>query len=412
MALDSAWNELDKTVKTIVSSHHKSFRRDQNDLCMGRGILCYQCSNLNAWNTFCWKKRHEDKENGAMGKTVLQELVSDENRAEYRNLAKDKKVQLLQEYSEHKETKTTGICISIKLKVNDMTQTLKAVENEASAEIIIYVTHGSTDLPLCGVAFATEGVDEFMGSMMNINNQDLMSKMEGFAIQGAARNHKKLTSDVRSAIHREINRTLCEFFDPSVRMHWANYWWSVVQRYLVVIEAPYLIWKLVKSVGGTWKKKVNSGDIVDKCRRTRSDKGKKCGASNNSGHCRKAYKSNATVVSNDELDSPCEDTPPVNTTPSGHTTTLELTSSTPSTIPNPPSTSPAIPNSLSPELTSTAGGLGQFINNNAVSMSSILPAGSIGASPSMSLGSSEFNFNKALANLDQDYGSVLDFMNC
>ncbi|KAG2148987.1 uncharacterized protein EDB93DRAFT_1249936 [Suillus bovinus] len=33
-------------------------------------------------------------------------------------------------------------------------------------------------------AFATEGVNEFMGSVMNIDDQDLVSKMEGFAIQG------------------------------------------------------------------------------------------------------------------------------------------------------------------------------------------------------------------------------------
>ncbi|KAG1749167.1 uncharacterized protein EDB91DRAFT_1011812, partial [Suillus paluster] len=55
----------------------------------------------------------------------------------------------------------------------------------------------------------------------------------------AEENHKKLVSDVRGAICREINRTLHKFVitqDPSARMHWANYWRSVVQRYLVVIE--------------------------------------------------------------------------------------------------------------------------------------------------------------------------------
>ncbi|KAG2030987.1 hypothetical protein BDR03DRAFT_1016555 [Suillus americanus] len=46
------------------------------------------------------------------------------------------------------------------------------------------MTCGSTDLPLQGVALATEGVQYFMGSVMGINNQDLVSKMEGFAVQG------------------------------------------------------------------------------------------------------------------------------------------------------------------------------------------------------------------------------------
>jgi hypothetical protein len=49
---------------------------------------------------------------------------------------------------------------------------------------MLYATCGSTDLPLHGVAFTTEGVDEFMSFTMNIDNEDLISKMEGFAIQG------------------------------------------------------------------------------------------------------------------------------------------------------------------------------------------------------------------------------------
>jgi hypothetical protein len=68
---------------------------------------------------------------GATGKTVLQGQISDENCTEYHNLGEDEKMKLLQEYSEHKETKTTGICISTKSKINE-TQTLKAVKNEAS----------------------------------------------------------------------------------------------------------------------------------------------------------------------------------------------------------------------------------------------------------------------------------------
>jgi len=105
--------------------------------------------------------------------------------------------------------KTSGIRISAKAKVNDTTHTLKAVENEAShyhticvvsacwydfqltnlractgVETIFYTMCGSTDCPLRGVAFATEGVSDFMGTVMNIDHQDLVSKMEGFSVQG------------------------------------------------------------------------------------------------------------------------------------------------------------------------------------------------------------------------------------
>jgi hypothetical protein len=49
---------------------------------------------------------------------------------------------------------------------------------------MLYTTHGSTDLPLRSITFATEGVQDFMQSVMGIDNQDLLGKMEGFAVQG------------------------------------------------------------------------------------------------------------------------------------------------------------------------------------------------------------------------------------
>ena len=50
--------------------------------------------------------------------------------------------------------------------------------------MILYMVCGSTDLPMHGIAFTTEGIDNFMASAMNINDQDLIGKMEGFAVQG------------------------------------------------------------------------------------------------------------------------------------------------------------------------------------------------------------------------------------
>jgi hypothetical protein len=58
------------------------------------------------------------------------------------------------------------------------------MRSRTGAEAILYTVHGSTDLPLRGVMFATEGVDEFMASVMNVDNQDLISKIKGFAVQG------------------------------------------------------------------------------------------------------------------------------------------------------------------------------------------------------------------------------------
>ncbi|KAG1835967.1 hypothetical protein DFJ58DRAFT_735336 [Suillus subalutaceus] len=210
-ALSDAWDGLDEMVKTIASSHHKSFRCVQNDLCLGRGLMRFKHSKLNVWNTFCWKKRQENDGNGATGKNVLQELA-----------------ELLVEYGKHKEMQATGIQISTKAKLNNL-------RSWTGVESMFYATCGSTNLPVHGVNFTTEGVDEFMSSTMNINSQDLISKMEGFAVR-----QKIIKSSVlqfSSAIRHEIGKRLVEITkDEDAKMHWTNYFRNVVQCYQVIIE--------------------------------------------------------------------------------------------------------------------------------------------------------------------------------
>ncbi|KAG1723941.1 hypothetical protein EDB19DRAFT_1834401 [Suillus lakei] len=260
------------------------------------------------WNAFCWKKNQTvDKENGLSGKAILQDLVQ-ENCTEYHELDDDTKVSILKEYEEFKAMKTTSTRISTKSKVNNVTQTLKAVENELNslrsrtgAEMILYMMCSSTDLPLHGVAFATHGVENFMESVMNVDNQDLVGKMEGFAMSGicgAAQNHQKCCSNIRGSIRNLINEKLQNITgDPDAKMQWAHYWRNIVQRYLVVCigwpdEIPFenlskvsssladlemLEWKW-RSGEIHWRRLENEefdGAIIEHCRRTRSDKGKK-----------------------------------------------------------------------------------------------------------------------------------------
>ena len=49
---------------------------------------------------------------------------------------------------------------------------------------MLFASCGTTNLPLQGIAFATDGVADFMGSVMGIDSHSLISKMEGFTIQG------------------------------------------------------------------------------------------------------------------------------------------------------------------------------------------------------------------------------------
>ncbi|KAG0705574.1 hypothetical protein DFH29DRAFT_799878 [Suillus ampliporus] len=322
-ALDEAWCQIDEATKTIAAAHHKSIRCVQNELYIGHGILRSKQSKLNAWNTFCWKK-NQASENRNQGRGVLQQLVR-EHKEEYHALSKDEQEDLLKEYAEWTSMKATGMRTSTKSKVNNITQTLKAVKNElqslqcrTGAETILYTTHGSTDLPLRSLTFATEGVQDFMHSVMGIDNQDLVSKMEGFAVQGvkgAAKNHQQRVSETRTAICNLINSTLHKsppFYitgDPHANMQWVYYFQNVVQCYQVTIEGwpdnvPFanlsqvssalpelnrLLWKW-DSGATRWKTltdkefdkilqehndQLDRGEINDHRRWTRSDKGKK-----------------------------------------------------------------------------------------------------------------------------------------
>jgi hypothetical protein len=141
------------------------------------------------------------------GKQKLNALVRD-YKPEYDALSKAQRADLLRDYDEHKSNLRHGFRISTKSRVNDITHTLKAVENEVcpsssnmkrltfvlaqlnnlksrtGAETMLFTTRGSTDLPLRGVTYATEGVDNFLEGAMKIDTQDFVGKMEGFAIQG------------------------------------------------------------------------------------------------------------------------------------------------------------------------------------------------------------------------------------
>ncbi|KAG2360211.1 hypothetical protein BDR07DRAFT_1378125 [Suillus spraguei] len=171
-ALNNAWLHIDEMVKTIASSHHKSIQCVTNDLYMGCGGLCFKHSKSNAWNAFCWKKNQEAK---------------DDN-----------------EYEENK---------LLKSKV-----------------------WSSTNIPLHGIIFATKGVNDFMASVMNIDDQHLVSKMEGFAIQGMC------CPQLQGLLFGEICQIMPIFAleeitkVPKAMMQWANYWHNIVQRYRVICE--------------------------------------------------------------------------------------------------------------------------------------------------------------------------------
>ncbi|KAL4074892.1 hypothetical protein V8B97DRAFT_2022503 [Scleroderma yunnanense] len=151
-------------------------------------------------------------------KWVLPDLVM-ASKQEYGQISTDEKQHLVKEFSELRVSKTVRSHVTLCSKINDVTHILKAIKNElhnlkscTSIKTIFYATHGTTDLPLQGVAFNTKGIEDFMGTVMGIGTQDLVSKMEGFAVQGAAKNHQQCVSQLHAVICEIINCKLLNTF--------------------------------------------------------------------------------------------------------------------------------------------------------------------------------------------------------
>ncbi|KAG1717170.1 hypothetical protein EDB19DRAFT_1923946 [Suillus lakei] len=240
---------------------------------MGRGLLHSKHSKLSIWNTFCWKKSQEAKtENSKLWlRKGCTPVAGPQHKDEYHSLHAGTTTRVAQEFTDQKETKISGVCISMRSKINDITQTLKAVENEVPQAI-------------------TNSVSQ--SSQTNLNTYHT-------EIEGGDRQSK-------------------------AKMQWADYFHNVVNPYQVAIKGwpehiPFTNLSKASNTlpdlkhlldcwqtGSTaWKvlddeelaqlrhehdEKINSSQIIESHCRTRSDKGKK----------RKKYKSAETVESSDD----------------------------------------------------------------------------------------------------------------
>ena len=59
----AAWKTIDKATENIAITHHKSLRRVQSSLHMGKGAFTHQGTNkTSVWNAYMWKKLKEQRE--------------------------------------------------------------------------------------------------------------------------------------------------------------------------------------------------------------------------------------------------------------------------------------------------------------------------------------------------------------
>ncbi|KAI5991220.1 hypothetical protein EDD15DRAFT_2197644 [Pisolithus albus] len=331
---ENVWSALDKATVNIASTHHKSIQCVQRDLYFN-ATLSRKRTKVSAWNAFFWKKSLEDRipMTGKNGKTILPGLVQ-EYRHKYQALSAEDKDTLVKEFKEHKHTKMTGYHVRARSRLNSL-------RCRTGMETLLFAVRGSTDITVDGVSFATPGVEGFLGMVMGIDNLTLVSKMEGFAIQGikgAARNHQDRVSHVRSSIREIINRKLREITgNPDAKMQWSAYFARVVSRYLVIVDGwpdniPFVNLSSVSSSLPQLERLLNkweTGEIQWKCitqqelsrmqderctqletgqaiepkRRTHSDKGKTHKkSSGNQARQRQTFKSTAVIGNSDGED--------------------------------------------------------------------------------------------------------------
>ncbi|KAI6038053.1 hypothetical protein EDC04DRAFT_2550303, partial [Pisolithus marmoratus] len=256
-ALDAAWHNFDEVSQMLVLKHCKSLWHVQNELHLGHGQFHSRHNKINAWNAFSWKKdlmQHAANEGNTISpKQHLSDIVK-QNALEYQQLSQANKLLLIKEFREFRKDKTTGMCITARSKVNDITHTLGGVKNElchlkscTSVEAIFHVTHSTTDLPLCSIAFMTKGIEDFMWSVMGMEMQDVISKMEGFAVQGIKGKHCSLPPDTTCHylfifLYHPLGgcsepSTMKQITgNPRAKMEWQYYFWNIVSCYHVVVE--------------------------------------------------------------------------------------------------------------------------------------------------------------------------------
>ncbi|KIK81079.1 hypothetical protein PAXRUDRAFT_156943 [Paxillus rubicundulus Ve08.2h10] len=126
-------------MRTIAATHSKSVHRIETDLHLGHSRLQSRQSKINSWNTFCWKmSRKKATTNNENGEYFPDSILVKNIQEEYCGLSVGTKQNIVKEFSEFKEMKAIGIRVLAHSQINDVTHTLKAVENEVFFIFVLF----------------------------------------------------------------------------------------------------------------------------------------------------------------------------------------------------------------------------------------------------------------------------------
>ncbi|KAF8344861.1 hypothetical protein F5887DRAFT_841822, partial [Amanita rubescens] len=244
---------IEEKIATVAQAHRKNVKRVRANVHMAPQVSLKRHSRQNSWNAFTWMQAKKEKENigtenvRKTGKDVLPDIVT-RNKDEYATLTQEVKDDLVKGLEMAKTTKAKGFQPSARSRINDVTTTLRVLENEIAnlrsrtgIEALLFITRGTSSTPINGVSYATPGVDKFLESGLKVDEHEFIAKMEGFALQGlkgsTTSNYKQEISKKRTAIRTEIIEQLRNITgDESAQMEWKHYWRKVVAYHKVMIE--------------------------------------------------------------------------------------------------------------------------------------------------------------------------------
>ncbi|KAI0043337.1 hypothetical protein FA95DRAFT_1609455 [Auriscalpium vulgare] len=240
-AVDAAAANIRKLTDDLAEKHGKIVHKVETALRIGRGGLSRgKHTKDSAWSAYQWK---EGRDNPATGMVIgpLAKL----RRANYALITDEEKAQALKEHKAHLETRKKGEWVTSRSKTNDAASTstklideLHALRARTGLEAMLFLVRGNSTIQFNPIAFATPQLVDFIPQVLAMDPQDLLTRMEGFAVQGLAGSGKAIRSveDLRDALTKFIDQQLQELVGRrDIKWRFGSHW-DIVSKYRVQIK--------------------------------------------------------------------------------------------------------------------------------------------------------------------------------
>ncbi|KAI0040615.1 hypothetical protein FA95DRAFT_1611649 [Auriscalpium vulgare] len=239
--IDDVAATVRKLTDDLAEKHGKVVHKVETALHIGRGALSRGKHKVSsAWSAYQWK---EGRDNPGTGVKIA--TLSAQRKVDYAKLTAEEKAQYVKEHTAHLETRKTGEWVTSKSKTNDAASTstklideLNNLRARTGLEAMLFLVRGNSSIKFNPIAFATPQVLEFVAQVLSMDLQDLLTRMEGFAIQGLAGSGKAIRTveELREALAKFIDQQLRDVAGVrDIRWRFGSHW-EIVSKHRVQIK--------------------------------------------------------------------------------------------------------------------------------------------------------------------------------